>query len=585
MSIDTAPRGETEGSGQAPGSQGEGAMVEVVAPTGGGPVVALTHRQILLVFSGLMLGMFLAALDQTIVGTALPTIVNSLHGLNHMSWVVTAYLLTSTISTPLYGKLSDQFGRKGIFQFAIVIFLVGSALAGLSQNMMQLIAFRGIQGLGAGGLMAMAMTIIADVVSPRERGRYQGYFGATFALSSVAGPLLGGVFTDNLSWRWIFYINIPIGITALVVTSVVLKLPFRRQSHRIDFLGAGLMMVGITAALLVTVWGGTQYAWGSSVIVGLGLLSVVFIASFIVWEHYAAEPILPPSLFHIGVFRTASTVSFLLSMVMFGAIIYLPLYLQLVDGVSAMVSGLLMIPLMLGLLATSIVSGQIVTRTGKYKPMPIVGSILVIIGMWLLSHLGLHTSHLTMSFYVIVLGAGMGMTMQIMILATQNAVPTDSIGTGTAAVTFFRSLGGAFGTSLFGAIFIAGLSHWIPILAPGAAAAGVHVHGSFSMSPSELHALPPHMQYGILDSFVRSLHTVFLVGVPIALVMLVVSLFLKQLPLRSKSGLERPSEDLAMSMGEVGSSDAEIDEGVLDGSMAAGTVPDDGVFGHGLSIG
>ena len=535
-----------------------------------GSVVALTHRQILLVFSGLMLGMFLAALDQTIVGTALPTIVNSLHGLNHMSWVVTAYLLTSTISTPLYGKLSDQFGRKGIFQFAIVVFLVGSALAGLSQNMFELIAFRGIQGLGAGGLMAMAMTIIADVVSPRERGRYQGYFGATFALSSIAGPLLGGVFTSYLSWRWIFYINIPIGIVALVVTSAVLKLPFRRQSHRIDFLGAGLMMVGVTAALLVTVWGGTQYAWSSPVIIGMGLTSVAFIGTFIVWEHYASEPILPPSLFRIGVFRTASTVSFLLSMVMFGAIIYLPLYLQLVDGVSIMVSGLLMVPLMLGLLASSIVSGQIVSRTGKYKAMPIVGSILVIIGMWLLSNLGLHTPHLTMSLYVIVLGSGMGMTMQIMILATQNAVPTDSIGTGTAAVTFFRSLGGAFGTSLFGAVFIAGLAHWIPRLVPGAAATHIHVNGSFSMSPAELHAFPPEVQHGILDSFVRSLHTVFLVGVPIAVVMFVGTLFLKQLPLRSASGLQRPSEDLAMSMGEVGSADAEIDEGVLGGSVPLG---------------
>jgi EmrB/QacA subfamily drug resistance transporter len=572
MTIDTVPLGDA-GSAKGPVPV-EIAGAEAAVSDSGGPVVALTHRQIMIVFSGLMLGMFLAALDQTIVGTALPTIVNSLHGLNHMSWVVTAYLLTSTISTPLYGKLSDQLGRKGIFQFAIVIFLIGSALAGLSQNMTQLIAFRGIQGLGAGGLMAMAMTIIADVVSPRERGRYQGYFGATFALSSVAGPLLGGIFTEQLSWRWIFYINLPIGIVALVVTSAVLKLPFRRQSHRIDFVGAGLMTVGVTAALLVTVWGGTQYPWGSSLIIGIGLLSAVFIGAFIVWEHYAAEPILPPSLFRIGVFRTASTVSFLLSMVMFGAIIYLPLYLQLVDGVSPTVSGLLMVPLMLGLLVSSILSGQIVTRTGIYKPMPIVGSGMVIIGMWLLSHLGLHTSHLTMSLYVIVLGAGMGMTMQIMILATQNAVPSDSIGTGTAAVTFFRSLGGAFGSSLFGAIFIAGLSHWIPVLVPRAATAGIHVHGNFAMSPAELHSFPPHVQYGILDSFVRSLHTVFLVGVPIACGMFVAALFLKQLPLRSSSGLERPSEDLAMSMGEVGSVDAELD--------VAGS--NDGARGRGLPV-
>jgi EmrB/QacA subfamily drug resistance transporter len=571
MTIDTAPKGDAGDMRDAEPVNDAVTEAAAASPDGGGPVVALTHRQIMIVFSGLMLGMFLAALDQTIVGTALPTIVNSLHGLNHMSWVVTAYLLTSTISTPLYGKLSDQFGRKGIFQFAIVVFLIGSILAGMSQNMAQLIAFRGVQGLGAGGLMAMAMTIIADVVAPRERGRYQGYFGATFALSSIAGPLLGGLFTEHLSWRWIFYINVPIGIVALVVTSAVLKLPFRRLSHRIDFLGAGLMMVGVTAALLVTVWGGTQYAWGSPVILAMGLVSATFIAAFVVWEHYAAEPILPPSLFRIGVFRTSSTVTFLLSMVMFGAIIYLPLYLQLVDGVSPTVSGLLMVPLMLGMLTTSIGSGQIVTRTGIYKPMPIIGSFLVVIGMWLLSHLGLHTSHLTMSVYVLVLGAGMGMVMQIMVLATQNALPGDSIGTGTAAVTFFRSLGGAFGTSLFGAIFIAGLSHWIPALVPGAAAANIHVNGNFAMSPADLHAFPPHVQHGILDAFVRSLHSVFLIGVPIAAVMLVATLFLKQLPLRSTSGLERPSEDLAMSMGEVGSADAEIDRTVGEPGVSIGS--------------
>ncbi len=561
MSIGAPPEDRTADDRDAGGT---------ARPEPEGSSFGLSHRQILIVFSGLMLGMFLASLDQTIVGTALPTIVNSLHGLNRMSWVVTAYLLTSTISTPLYGKLSDQFGRKGIFQFAIVVFLVGSALSGLSQSMDQLILFRGIQGIGAGGLIVMAMTIIADVVSPRERGRYMGYFGATFALSSVAGPLLGGVFTDNLTWRWIFYINIPIGIVALIVTSTVLKLPFRRQSHRIDFLGAVLMMLGVSAALLVTVWGGTQYGWSSPEILGLCLAAVVFLGAFMIWEHHAAEPILPPNLFRIGIFRVASSITFLLSMVMFGAIIYLPLYLQLVDGVSAMVSGLLMIPLMMGFLISSIASGQIVSRTGRYKPFPIAGSALVIIGMILLSRLGLHTSHVTMSLYVLVLGMGMGMTMNIMVLATQNAVAPTQTGTATAGITFFRSLGGAFGTSLFGAVFVAGLNRWIPLLVPNAAAKSIHVNGNFSMSPAELHAFPGPVRHGVLESFVQSLHTVFLVGVPIAIAMLCLTLLLKQRKLRTVSGLERVSEDIAMSDAAGGAADAEYDEGVLGGGLATG---------------
>lgn len=349
---------------------------------------------------------------------------------------------------------------------------------------------------------------------------------------------------------------------ALVVTSVVLKLPFHRQTHDIDYVGAALLIVGISTTLLVTVWGGTQYAWSSPVILILSVVSAVLIAVFIVWEHHASEPILPPSLFPIGVFRVTASVSFLLAMVMFGAIIYLPLYLQLVDGVSPTISGLLLVPLMLGLLVTSIISGQVVSRTGRYKLFPIIGSVLMVVGMYLLSHLGLRTSHLTMSLYVVVLGAGVGMTMQIMVLATQNAVEGRLVGTATAAVTFFRSLGGAFGTSLFGAIFIAGLTHWIQILLPGTAGRNLHVNQSYSMSPAQLHAFPPAIQNGILESFVRSLHTLFLVGVPLAAVTFVLTLFLKEIRLRTDSGLERPSEDVAMAGGVSGTGDAEFDEGV-----------------------
>ncbi len=522
------------------GTTKEGATVRAADPAL--PAAGLSHRQVLIVFSGLMLGMFMAALDQTILGTALPTIVNNLHGLSHLSWVVTAYLLTSTISTPVYGKLSDQFGRKGLFQLAIVIFLAGSVLCGLSHSMIELIVFRGIQGLGAGGLMALAMTIIADVVSPRDRGKYQGYFAATFALSSVAGPLLGGVFTDDLSWRWIFYINVPIGIVALLVTSVVLRLPFRRQAHSIDYLGAGLMLVGVTAALLVMVWGGTQYAWSSPTIVVLVAVAAVFLAAFVLWERKATEPLLPPSLFRLGIFRVSSTVSFLLSVVMFGAVIYLPVYLQLVDGVSATISGLLLIPLMLAVLTSSALSGQVVSRTGIYKPFPVIGSVLVVVGMVLLSTLGLGTPHWQLSLYVVVLGAGLGLIMQVMVLATQNAVPAAQIGTATAAVVFFRSLGGVFGAALFGAVFVAGLDHWVPVLVPGASSA-IHVNGAFSMSQAQLHSWPPAVQHGILEAFVRSLHSMFLVGVPFAVAMLVGALLLKQVRLRTSSALERVAAD------------------------------------------
>jgi EmrB/QacA subfamily drug resistance transporter len=378
-------------------------LTSTVATTASG---RLTHRQVLIVLSGLMLGMLLAALDQTIVATALPTIVSELGGINHLSWVVTAYLLASTSSTPLYGKISDLYGRKGVFQAAIVIFLIGSALSGLAQNMGELIAFRALQGLGAGGLMALAMAIIGDIVSPRERGRYQAYMGAVFAFASVAGPLLGGFFVDHLSWRWVFYINLPVGAVALVVTSVVLDLPFHRGRRAIDFLGAGLLVGSVTSILLVTVWGGDQYAWTSPEIIGLTVAGLVLLGLFLARERRAPEPVLPLELFRDEVFSVGSALLFIQGLVMFGAIVFLPLYFQVVKGASATMSRLLLVPLMARVLTSSIGSGRLISRSGRYKLFPIVGTALCTIGMLLFSRLDADSSLTESSLYMLVLGLG-----------------------------------------------------------------------------------------------------------------------------------------------------------------------------------
>ena len=400
---------------------------DLKAITSSGPV-QLSHREILVVFSGLMLGMLLAALDQTIVATALPTIVGDLGGLNHLSWVVTAYLLASTASTPLYGKISDLYGRKIMFQAAIVLFLVGSVLSGAAQNMGQLIGFRAIQGLGAGGLMAMAMAIIGDIVSPRERGRYQGYTGAVFAVSSVAGPLAGGFFVDHLSWRWVFYINVPIGLLALVVTSSVLRLPFVKRPHRIDYLGSALLVGAVTCLLLVAVWGGSEYAWGSPTIVGLAVAGAVLIGLFVVQERRAAEPVLPLRLFANSVFTVGSVASFLVGASMFAAIIFVPLYLQIVNGASPTESGLQLIPLMLGLIVGSVGSGRLITKFGRYKMFPVAGTATMSLGLYLLSRWDADTSRLIQVVYMAVLGLGVGLVMQVLVLAVQNAVDHRDLG-------------------------------------------------------------------------------------------------------------------------------------------------------------
>jgi EmrB/QacA subfamily drug resistance transporter len=500
----------------------------------------LTHRQILIVFSGLMLALLLAALDQTIVGTALPTIVGDLHGLNHLSWVVTAYLLTATTVALLYGKISDLYGRKPVYQVAIILFLIGSALAGLSQNMTQLILFRALQGLGAGGLIVLAQTIIGDIVSPRERGRYQGYFGAVFGLATVAGPLLGGFIVDNLSWRWVFAINIPLGIVALFVISIVLKDPVKGQKHRIDYAGSVLMASGVSALLLVSVWGGQEYAWSSPTIIGLTFVGVALLVGFLVREHYAAEPILPLRLFRDAVFSVAGGIGFILGLVMFGAIVFMPIYFQIVRGMDPTISGLQLLPLVVGLFAMSIGSGQVISRVGRYKVFPIVGTALTAIGLWLLSGLDANTSLVIVWVDSFVLGAGIGAVLQVLILAVQNAVPYKDMGTSTAAMNFLRSMGGTFGTSIFGAILTSRLAFYLSQSLPAGAAGSVS-GGSVTSSPAVIEALPAAVRELIIDAFVKALHVVFLVGVPIAIAAFVLSLFLPERPLRKTIGGSTPA--------------------------------------------
>jgi EmrB/QacA subfamily drug resistance transporter len=491
------------------------------------------------VFAALMLGMFLAALDQTIVSTALPTIVGELGGLEHLSWVVTSYLLASTASTPLYGKLGDMYGRKPVFLVAILIFLVGSVLSGLSQTMTQLIAFRAVQGLGAGGLMVGAQAIIADVVPPRDRGRYMGLIGSVFAVSSVAGPLLGGFFVDAISWRWVFYVNLPVGAVAVAIIVFRLHLYTPSQSHAIDYLGATLLTAGVSAIILLTTWGGTEYPWGSATIVGLGIAGVVLVSLFIAQEARAQEPIIPLGLFRSTVFSVASSLGFLIGLAMFGAITFIPLFLQLVYGVSPTSSGLRMLPLMAGLLCASIISGRVISRIGRYKPFPIAGCAVTTVGMFLLSRLQVETPPWVASVYMLVVGVGIGLTMQVLVLAVQNCAPPKDIGVATSAATFFRSMGGSLGVALFGAIFASRLASELAKFPPEIAS---RFSGGLNISPDQVHGLPAQARDDFLHAFVAALGPVFLVGAVLTAVAFLLTWALKEVPLR---GAPPPADALS----------------------------------------
>jgi EmrB/QacA subfamily drug resistance transporter len=506
-------------------------------PNPGADGAELTHKQILLVFAGLMSGMLLAALDQTIVATALPTIVGDLGGLSHLSWVVTAYLLTSTASTPLYGKISDIYGRKVVFQSAIVIFLLGSLLAAVSQSMMQLVLSRGVQGIGAGGLMAMAFAIIGDVVPPSERGRYTGYLGAVFAVASVAGPLLGGFFVDSLTWRWSFWVNIPVGLAALAVTSSVLKLQVVRQKHRIDYEGAVLIVAAVTCILLALVWGGNEHPWGSSTIVGLFAAGVVLSAVFVWWESRAAEPILPLRLFHDSIFTIGTVLLTLAGVGMFGAMVYMPVYLQVVKCASATSSGLQTVPLMAGIMITSVGTGRLISKTGKYKVWPIVGLAISAVGTLLLSTMGPGTGQGLASVYMFVLGFGIGMVMQVVILAVQNSAPQQDLGVVTSSATFFRTMGGAFGVAIYGALFNSRLtSELVSKLPEGAAERLGGASADIINSPESIRDLPAAISTAVIDAVSSSLSTVFLAATPVFLAGAILAVFLKEKPLRTTTG-------------------------------------------------
>jgi EmrB/QacA subfamily drug resistance transporter len=495
--------------------------MEALTPT------APARPRVRLIFGALLLVLLLASLDQTIVSTALPTIVGDLGGISKLSWVVTAYLLASTVVGPLYGKLGDLYGRKVVLQSAIVIFLAGSALCGLSQNMSELIVFRAVQGLGGGGLFVVTIAVVGDIIPPRDRGRYQGFFGAVFSVSTVIGPLLGGFFVDSLSWRWIFYVNVPIGLFALAVIATAFQARTDQAEHAIDYLGAALLAGGLSAVVLYTSLGGTTYAWGSAQLLALIVAGVVLLGVFVFAEARAAEPILPLDIFRNRVFTVTSAVGFIVGLALFGAVTYLPLYLQDVKGHSPTSSGLLITPMMAGLLITSIGSGQLISRFGRYKAFPIVGTAIIAVGLTLLSRLHVETSTLVAGAYMLVLGLGLGLVLQVLVLAAQNAVDYEYLGVASSGSTLFRQIGGSIGVAIFGAIFANRLAADLAARLP----AGAHVPAA--PNPAALKQLPPAVHTAYVTAITDALHPVFLVAAGTAVAAFLLSWLLPELTLRA----------------------------------------------------